>query len=257
MGMNRWLDHFFPGRTTMRKFSVYFACFFTLILMGCGDTSGDPTARITLEPADAVVAPGGSAVITATVTKADATVTAPGWGENVAFKLLTANGGQLSSLSQKTDGKGVAMTVYTAGNNYNNDVIQATLDNGMSATIVIKKTGGPVGASISKLEGPTTKVKEGQTAVIKATVTDGTSTNFMMGEAVTFTIATNESGACFINATNACVNSVTINSDAGGIAEALYKAGGNSPTVEVYDSVRASLSNGSSRAFAITRSASN
>ena len=49
--------------------------------MGCGDTSGDPTAQITkLEAAPADVSPGGSAVITVTVVKAvgknaEATVT--------------------------------------------------------------------------------------------------------------------------------------------------------------------------------------
>ena len=109
------------------------------------------------------MAPGGSAVITATVirrrttttttttttgTTTTTTTTSSGWGENVTFTLLTANGAQLSALTQKTDGDGKATTVYTAGNNYNQDVIQATLDNGMSASIVIKKTGSVSGASI-------------------------------------------------------------------------------------------------------------
>ena len=100
----------------MRKFSVYFACFFTLILMGCGDTSGDPTAQISFEAATnpiTEIAPGGSTVITATVVKAvgkkteakeEVIVTEPAWGENVTFKLLTANGGRLSTPIQKTNG---------------------------------------------------------------------------------------------------------------------------------------------------------
>ncbi len=151
----------------MRKISEYFAYFFILIVMGCGDTSGDPTARITLAADSelAEVTPGGSAVITATVEKAvvptttttttttgtttTTTTTSSGWGENVTFTLLTANGAKLSALTQKTDGNGTARTVYTAGNNYNQDVIQATLDNGMSASIVIKKTGNVSGASIT------------------------------------------------------------------------------------------------------------
>jgi hypothetical protein len=248
----------------MRKFSVYFACFFTLvlILMGCGDTSGDPTAQITLKAEKTDVSPGGSVVITATVVKAvgtkadatgEATVTAPGWGENVAFKLLTANGGQLSTSIQKTDGNGVALTVYTAGNNYSNDTIQATLDNGMSASIVITKTGAIIGARISKLETPTPTVAENQTAVITATVTNQETNQPMMGEAVTFTIPTNASGACFINANNACVSYFTVTSDASGKAVAIYRAGGNDSTQEVYDTVRAALTNGSTNAVVITR----
>ncbi|HBB15757.1 MAG TPA: hypothetical protein DCZ97_01700 [Syntrophus sp. (in: bacteria)] len=262
--MERPLDDFLPGRTTMQKFSLYFACFLTLILMGCGDTSGDPTARITLEADKTDVAPGSSAVITATVTKAigtkaeattEAVVVAPGWGENVTFKLLTANGGQLSTPVQKTDGDGKARSVYTSGNNYNNDTIQATLDNGMSATIVIKKTGTTIGAIISSFVASPTTVAEGQTSVITAKVTDGNSANPMIGEAVTFNMATNESGACFINATNACVASVTVNSDAGGNAVAVYRAGSSKSTEELHDTVRAGLANGSSNAVLITRSA--
>ena len=138
--------------------------------MGCGSNSGDPTSRITLTADSTDVAPGGSTVITATVIRAGGTTTATTGtthgnndnddnfqrlGENVTFKLLTANGAQLSTLTQKTDGDGKATTVYTAGNNYNQDVIQATLDNGMSASIVIKKTGNVSGASI-KITEPTT-----------------------------------------------------------------------------------------------------
>lgn len=249
----------------MRKFSIYFACFFTLILMGCGDNSGDPTAQISkLEAAPADVTPGGDAVITATVVKAvgkkseataEATVTEPGWGENVTFRLLTANGGRLSILSQKTDGKGEAKTVYTAGNNYSNDTIEAKLDNGMSATIVIKKTGSLTGANISSLVASPATVAEGQTSIVTAKVTDGNSSNPMIGEAVTFTIATNESGGCFINPANACVAGITANSDSSGNAVAIYRAGGNSSTVAVYDTVRATLANGSTSAVFITRSA--
>ncbi|MEW6332819.1 MAG: hypothetical protein AB1558_00955 [Thermodesulfobacteriota bacterium] len=250
----------------MRKCLFASACFCVLLSMGCGDTSGDPTAQITeLKAAPETVAPGGSTVITATVVKAvgreaeaaaEAAVTEPAWGENVTFRLLTQNGAQLSALTQKTDGKGVAMTVYTAGNNYSNDTIQATLDNGMSSAIVITKSGSIIGARISKLEGSSTTVAARQTAVITATVTDGAGTpNPQVGEPVTFAMATNESGACFINAANTCVSGITVHTDPGGVAEALYRAGGNSPTIAVYDSVRASLSNGSSRALVITRSA--
>jgi hypothetical protein len=75
----------------------------------------------------------------------------------------------------------------------------------------------------------------------------------MVGEAVTFTIATNESGGCFINAANACVAGVTVNADAGGNAVAVYRAGSNQPAKVVYDTIRGSLANGSSNAVIITR----
>jgi hypothetical protein len=248
----------------MRKFSIYLACFFTLIFMGCGDNSGDPTAQISkLEAAPADVTPGGDSVITATVVKAvgkktettaEATVTEPGWGENITFRLLTANGGRLSVLSQKTDGKGEAKTVYTAGNNYSNDTIEAKLDNGMSASIVITKSGSLKGATISSLVASPATVAESQTSIITAKVTDGNSSNPMIGESVTFTIATNESGGCLINAANACVAGVTANSDSSGNVVAIYRAGGNSSTVAAYDTVRATLANGSTNAVIITRS---
>ena len=179
----------------------------------------------------------------------------PGWGENVTFRLLTANGGQLSSLTQTTDGKGEAKTVYTAGNNFSNDTIQATLDNGMSASIVIKKTGSLTGANISSFVASPATVAEGQSSIITAKVTDGSSSNPMKDVAVTFTIATNESGGCIINATNACVSSVTVYSDTSGNAVAIYRAGGNNSSVEAHDTVRGALTNGSSNAVDITRSA--
>ena len=223
----------------MRKVSVYFACVFILIVMGCGGTSGDPTSRITLTADSTDVAPGGSAVITATVIRAGGTTTATtgttttgtntttatssGWGENVTFKLLTANGAQLSTLTQKTDGDGKATTVYTAGNNYNQDIIQATLDNGMSASIVIKKTGSVSGASI-KISEPTTpaSVKAFEYISIVAKVTESSDeTKPMSGQTVEFKLVENNSGATMI-----IQSAVT---DAAGQAMATYRAGGKFP----------------------------
>ncbi|MDP1991559.1 MAG: Ig-like domain-containing protein [Syntrophales bacterium] len=214
----------------MRKVLVYFACFFILIIMGCGDTSGDPTARMETLTADSTdVTPGGSTVITVTVIKAGGTATtttsAPrAWGENVTFKLLTANGAQLSVLTQKTDGDGKARTVYTAGNNYNEDVIQATLDNGMSASIVIKKTGNVSGASIKITTEPSpASVSAFGIISIVATVTDAARP--ISGETVEFKLVENNSGA-----TLTILSSVT---DAAGQAIATYRAGGNDPAQDV------------------------
>jgi hypothetical protein len=242
----------------MRKISLCFACFFILIVMGCGSTSDDPTARITtLKAEPAEVTPGGSSVITVIVTKATGTtttttgatttttgttttttITSSGWGEKVTFTLLTANGAYLSTVTQKTDGDGKATTVYTAGNNYNQDVIQVTLDNGMSASVVITKKGNVSGGSI-KITEPTTapaSVKAFGYITIVATVTESNDeTKPMSGQPVEFKLIQNNSGATLITQ-----NAVT---DASGQAIGTYRAGGNEPAQDV---VQAKLiSNGS------------
>ena len=218
----------------------------------CWVSSG---AVVALSANPATVAPLGLSTITATVT--DATETAMGAkipyaGARVTFTLLTNNEASLSVQSGITDASGQVTIAYRAGNNYNQDVIQATLANGAAAQLMMVKTGGLFGPRISFMAASSTSVAEGQTSVITATVTDGNG-NPEMGEGVTFTLATNDSGACFINAANACVVSVFVNSDAGGHAVAVYQAGGNSPTVTLYDTVRATLSNGSTNSVTITR----
>jgi hypothetical protein len=252
----------------MRKVSVYFACFFILIVIGCGNTSGDPTARITtLKAEPAEVTPGGNSVITVTVTKATGTTTttttatgtgtatttgttttttttAGGWGENVTFTLLTANGAHLSAVTQKTDGDGKATTVYTAGNNYNQDVIQITLDNGMAASVVITKKGNVSGASIKITTEPTSASVNafGYISIIaKVTDSSGDTAKPVSGETVEFKLVENNSGA-----TLTIRSTVT---DAVGQAIATYRAGGNEPAQDV---VQAKLmSNGSTSSVII------
>jgi hypothetical protein len=240
----------------MRKISMYFSCFFILIVMGCGNTSGDPTARIiALKAEPAEVTPGGNSVITVTVTKATgtttttgtatttgttttATTTSSGWGENATFTLLTANGASLSAVTRKTDGDGKATTVYTAGNNYNQDVIQVTLDNGMAASVVITKKGNVSGGSI-KITEPTTapaSVKAFGYITIVATVTESNDeTKPISGQTVEFKLIQNNSGATLITQ-----SAVT---DASGLAIATYRSGGNEPAQDVVQAKL--LSNGS------------
>lgn len=246
----------------MQKFSLYFACLFTLFFIGCGSPGADDTAQITTLKADPVeVSPGGTAVIVATVvgiktgTTGTNPTTEPAWGETVTFRLLTANGAQLSVQSQKVNTKGEAITVYTAGNNYQDDTIQATLGNGMSMALIIKKKGGLIGARISSFAASSTTVKEGASSVITATVTDG-NTNPMQGETVTFTLPLNESGASFVNSAGAKVSSVSVITDAAGKANAVYFAGGTLPDEDVYDTIRATLANGATNFIIVTRSAS-
>jgi hypothetical protein len=234
-------------------------------LFGCSDNTADPMGTGTIQFYDAT---SGAVITSATIQpgdtytlvikvrslRSDGTL-APVIGERIAFTLSNpANGGGLTVVNNRTAGDGQAMAVYTAGNNFAVDSVRATTSNGATATITITKQGGLIGARISSLAASSTALVEGQTSAITATVTDGNA-NPMMGEAVTFTIATNDSGACFINAANACVISVIVNTDASGSAVAVYHGGSNSPDADVYDTVRATLANGSTNFVMITRSA--
>lgn len=240
----------------MSKIYVSFVCLFFLVLIGCGDLSGsNPTTLISsikAEPTE--VAPGGSAIITVSVVKtggesalsaageADPVAPTAAWGVNVTYRLLTSNGGRLSSSSQRTDGSGTASVVYTAGNNYSQDVIQATLENGNSAFLIVKKTGTAPGISIKITAPPSSpSVKANGFVSITAQVTDN-SGNPVSGEAIEFSLLENGSGA-----TVKVQNAVT---DAAGNATALYQAGGNHPANDVVQAKL--LSNGSVSTIIIT-----
>ena len=97
------------------------------------------------------------------------------------------------------------------------------------------------------------RLLKGRSSIITVNVTDGTKP--LDGEAVTFTIPINASGAGFVNASGVSVPSISVTTDAGGKAVAVYLGGGNSPGINVYDTVRAALTNGSSTSVEITRSA--
>lgn len=213
----------------MRKISVILICFIIFEVSGCSDNSGDPTSRITLtvDLADGVE-PGGNAIVTATVTRPDSDVEnttnmttkaglSSAWGEKVTFKLLTTNGASLNPLVRETDGNGIATTVYTAGNNYTQDVVEATLENGMSASIVIRKTGIMSGARISVTADPSS-VKASCYSSIEATVTDGNDdAKPIAGETVEFSLIENNSGATLIK--------YSTMTDSAGQAMVIYKAG--------------------------------
>lgn len=233
-------------------------------LSGCGDST-DPLGTGIVQFYDVstgtvittvTVDPGGSLTLVVRVMnlRSDGTL-APVIGERVTFSLLTpANNGGLTVVNDRTAGNGQAMALYTAGNNFAIDSVRVTTGAGAVATITINKTGGIVGPRISNLTASSTSVANGQTSIITATVTDGNN-NPMMGEAVTFTIPTNDSNACFINAANACVLSVVVTTDGSGNARAVYHGGSQWPNVDVYDTVRATLANGSTNFLVMTRTA--
>ena len=242
------------------RLSGLFLCILTLCVCSCansGSSTADPmgTGTVTLTADATQVQPGGSCTLTATVTNQTGEgTTVPVIGERVSFALLTANGGTLAAASDRTGSGGVATAIYTAGNNMASDTVRVTTDVGATAAITITKTGGIVGARISSLAASSTSVAAGQTTVVTAKVTDGNS-NPMQGETVTFTLPVNESGARFVSASGAGVASIPVTTDASGNAVAVYFAGSTSPSVDVYDTIRATLANGSSNSVVITRSA--
>jgi adhesin/invasin len=252
----------------MRKcswLSGLFLCILMFCVCGCGGSgsSADPMGTGTVQFIDEAgvaitsntCSPSGSVTLTAKVTnQTSAGTTVPVIGERVSFSLLTANGGTLLAASDRTGSGGIATAIYTAGNNMASDTVRITTDVGATASITITKTGGIIGARISTLAASSTTVADGQTSAITATVTDGNS-NPMQGETVTFTIPVNASGASFVNASGISVSSIPVTTDAAGLAVATYLAGGNSPSFNVYDTIRATLANGSANSVAITRSA--
>ena len=236
-------------------------------LSGCGD-SADPLGTGIIQFYDVTtgtvitsvtIQPGSSLTLVVRVMnlRSDGTTYVPVIGEKITFTLMTpGNGGGLTVVNDRTTGNGQAMAVYTAGNNSATDTVRATTGSGATATIAITKAGGIVGPRISTLAASATTVGAYQTSTITATVTDGNAVpNPIMGEAVTFTIPMNQSDACFIDATFACVDAITVNTDAGGRAVALYRGGAYDPYYDVSDTVRAALANGSSNALVIIRSA--
>lgn len=249
-----------------------------LCLCGCSGSEADPMATATVQFIDEAgkvlypqqggglfafnIMPGESRQLIVWVTQSrDAGKTiVPVFNEKVTFTLLTpGNGGSVTMVNDRTDAGGRAVGLYTAGNNFLFDEVRATTEAGATAQLTIIKTGAIAGARIASMAtspAPPT-VTPNQTVVITAmvTVNDVTGAHPMPGEPVTFTLPTNSSGACFVNAVNACVSSLVAGSDASGNAVAVYRAGGNSPNVDVYDTVRATLANGSTSSVVITRSA--
>ena len=247
----------------MKKIWIGLLSVMVLVAWGCGAENSDPTARIssfTAEPSE--VAPGGSAVLTVKVVKAasestgeaageaddddddDDDDTAPpnAWGVDVTFSLLTANGGRLSASVQKTDGNGEASVVYTAGNNYSQDVVQAKLENDNTASLVIKKSGSIAGPVISDMQASPTSVTAGQQSIITIEVTDDD--NPAAGQYVEITVNPNNSGASLI-----IPNPYT---DAQGQVVATYVAGSTADE-DVTDTVQAKVtSSGSVNAVIIT-----
>lgn len=236
------------------RISGLFLCILTLCVCSCGgggSSAADPMGTATVQFVDETgavlvpkepggplvlsVMPGESRQLIVWVTNArdGGKTIVPVIGEEVTFSLLTpGNGGSITMVNDKTDANGRAVGIYTAGNNFEMDEVRATTKAGATAQVTIMKTGGIVGARISSLAALPTTVAADQTSVVTAKVTDGNG-NPMMGEAVMFTLPVNASGASFVNAAGVHVSSVSVTTEAGGNAVAIYYGGSTSPKVNV------------------------
>ena len=225
-----------------------------LILTRTSAAAAPATRVLSLSTGTSSLTAGQSSVLTAKVTD---TAGSPISGQVVAFQFLggvaAPSGGSLSVLNGgTTDASGQALAVYTAGNLTPTvgvqDVIVANIT-GASGVVIITRTAStavtPVGYRMA-LTADVTSLAAGQSAVVTATVTDG-SGNPASGQAVTFALLSNNSGAAI-----ATLNGGT--TDASGKALAVYTAGATTPAASVQDTIQASIT-GSTGAIVMTRTA--
>jgi hypothetical protein len=224
---------------------------FAIFGCGSGATSGDPlgTDSISVAASATTVIAGQQSVITATVARLDKS---PATDRSVTFSFHTNHtGGTLSVATVKVDGQSKAIAVYTAGSNSPGDdvtdTIQVKLSNDAVAFVAITRTAAtPLSIEI---KAEPASLSAGQVSVITATVarTSGSTSIPAGGVTVTFALPVNYSGA-----TLSALSAIT---DGTGKAVVIYQPGGNSPMIDVQDTVQASIANGSIRAVVITRTA--
>jgi lipoprotein signal peptidase len=197
-------------------------------------TTGIRGAVVTLSASQNPVAPLGFSMITATVTDNNV----PVLGERVTFTLTTNNGAFLSVQSGFTDAKGQVITAYQAGNNQDEDVIQAALTNAATGQIRMTKTTGIRGVVVALAASPTSVMPLGF-STITATVTDNNVP--ILGERVTFALITNNGASLSVQSglTNASGQVITA-----------YQAGNNNSQ----DVILATLGNGSTAQVIIIKS---
>lgn len=196
---------------------------------------------------------GQSAILTAIVTDSggnpvqNATVDFGFTQNNSGASLMPVSAVKGTKASAKTDANGQALAIYQAGSSSNSIAVEDTVFvyySGSKGALVITRSAGSSTAYNISLTASSTNVSAGKSSIITATVKNGSGTA-VSGQAVTFSFATNNSGA-----TLAILGTGT--TDASGVATAVYKAGSNSPAEDVYDNIQASIT-GSVSAINITR----
>ena len=182
--------------------------------------------------------PLGFSTITATVTDSGGTAPVPVQGERVTFALLTNNGASLSIQSGLTNAAGQVTATYQAGNNQNEDLIQASLGNGSVSQIRMTKTTAIRGVVIALAANPAAVLPLGF-STITATVTDNGVA--VPGERVTFALTSTE--------TEASLSTLSGTTNAKGEVVTTYQAGNNNKQ----DVVQASLGNGAKAQVVVTK----
>lgn len=225
-----------------------------MILTRTSTTAPVSTATLSLTAGTTALTAGQSSILTARVADQSGK---PLSGQVVSFRFLgggaAASGGALTVINGgSTDANGQALAVYTAGNNTPIAGIQDTVEalvTGASGVVIITRTAStavaPVGYRMA-LMADVASMAAGQSAVVTATVTDG-SGNPASGQAVTFALLNNNSGASL-----ATLNGGT--TDASGKAISVYTAGATTPASSVQDTIQASVT-GSTGAIVMTRTA--
>jgi hypothetical protein len=207
---------FKEGGCGMRKYfpiSGLFLCI--LLLYGCGGADPLETGTVTLTADPTTVEANGICTLTATVTYLDnAGATVPAMGKEVTFQMLTANGGHILVVNNRTASGGVAKAIYTAGNNLFPDVVRVTTSDGATAALTIKKTGLSA-FGITASAAPATLTAANSNSVITATVKNNEGT-FVNGLIVTFTVTGGGTVAPASATTGGNGNAVTIFTGNGG-----------------------------------------
>lgn len=213
-------------------------------ITACGGSLDDETGTgalpgisISISAATSMAA-GESSIITATVIDGAG---APVQGTIVTFSVRINNSGAtINTLnSGRTDAKGQAIAIYSAGTNSPTTSVQDTIQSsvtGATAVFTIEITAGTGDLSLYIDKGTTSPLLAGQKTIITATVSDG-SNNSVSGATVIFDFITggNNSGATL----KTLAGGIT---DSDGKAYAIYTAGPNNPTIDVPDVITGSAS---------------
>jgi hypothetical protein len=195
------------------------------------------------------VNPKGTVVLTAKIKNASGTTVA---GREVTFGFkANQSGATINASKVNTDAAGEATIIYTAGTVSGFDIVHASISNGAqmdaNITVVAPIVIPPNEERQVSLNASPESLAAGQHSIITATVTDGDSKP-VSGEVVSFSFV----GAALSGATFITLNSGI--TDASGRALAVYTAGAANPTLDVEDTVQASVA-GSTDAIVITRTA--
>jgi 5-hydroxyisourate hydrolase-like protein (transthyretin family) len=221
----------------------------TNITVGSGGAGG---IKIALSGSPTSLFAGQNSILTATVTDSSGNLMS-GQAVTFAFGTPTTIGSTITTINGLTDSSGRAVAIYTAGATSPTATVQDTVQAGITGSagvVIITRTAStalpPVGYLVA-LAADVTSLAAGQSAIVTATVTDG-SGNPASGQTVTFALLSNNSGATF----------KTLNggsTDASGRAVAVYTTGATAPTSSVQDTFQASVT-GATGAIVMTRTAS-